>query len=82
MTNVKVQISNEIQSTNVKSTQPSFPKEDKGVRLILEFDIHLAGKWPASPALWAGSRGTIKMKYPFREAPACSRGASHLDFAI
>jgi hypothetical protein len=36
----------------------------------------LAGKCPASPALWAESRGTIKMIFPFREAPACGRGAS------
>jgi hypothetical protein len=31
----------------------------------------LTGKCPASPALGAGSRGTIKMKFLFREAPAC-----------
>ena len=31
---------------------------------------------PEGPALRAGSRGTIKTKFPLREAPACGRGAS------
>jgi hypothetical protein len=31
----------------------------------------LIGKCPASPALCAGSRGTIKMRFHFREVPAC-----------
>ena len=31
----------------------------------------VADKCPASPALEAGSRGTIKTMFPFREAPAC-----------
>ncbi len=34
----------------------------------------LAGKCPASPAL-AGSRGTIRMKFPFREAPGLWPGS-------
>ena len=38
--------------------------------------LRVAGKCPASPALWAGSRGTIKTIFPFREAPACGRKAS------
>jgi hypothetical protein len=46
------------------------------------FVIDLTGKCSASPALWAGSRGTIKMRFHFREAPACGRGASHLNFEI
>ncbi len=36
----------------------------------------LTGKCPASPAVWAGSRGTIKMTIHFREASSCGRGAS------
>jgi hypothetical protein len=31
----------------------------------------VADKCSASPALEAGSRGTIKTMFPFREAPAC-----------
>jgi hypothetical protein len=31
---------------------------------------------PRKLALWAGSRGTIKMRFHFREAPACGRKAS------
>jgi hypothetical protein len=31
----------------------------------------VAGKCPASFALWAGSRGIIKMRFHFREASAC-----------
>ena len=36
----------------------------------------MTGKCPANPALQAGSRGTIKKIFPFREALAYGRGAS------
>jgi len=47
------------------SSDPAYPR-----------NFFLAGKCPASSALWAGSRGTIRMKFHFREAPACGRRAS------
>jgi hypothetical protein len=43
MTNVKVQMSNQIQSSNIKSPQPPFAKGGRGgiIDWILGFDIHL-----------------------------------------
>ncbi len=47
-----------------------------GIFPCLMIAVLLTGKWPGEPALKAGSRGTIKTIFLFREAPACDRAAS------
>src|SRR4030067_2846747 len=94
MSNFKIQMPKEVQMTKPKRFRTIWRGGDP-IHLtfwVLKFICHLNfGRQVPRPALagWAGSRGTIKMRFHLlafgsplrvREAPACGRGASHLAF--